>query len=224
MRAARSLGALVVVALAIGAAFLAVHRAEVGTKTAVGDPGDRARSIIETFRSGEHLYVGPEMSSLLTPDQVEQVAAAAEAADPPVYVALVDSHLVAGYHGTHHLLAQLLEGVGEEAVYLVWDGQPRTGYSMTPPQLSGYLSSEMTGKNDLALLRFIDAVESEVTRVEPGERFDYWGGTGGGIAAGLLMVGLGYTLVMLVVGTFRAVAGSSFRLPGRWRDFFWGGA
>ena len=115
MTAMRRLGALVVVALAIGAAFFAVHRAEARATTTAGDPGDRARSIIETFRSGEHVYVGPEMSSLLTADQVEQVAAAAEAADPPVYVALVDSHLVAGYHGTHHLLAQLLEGVGEEA-------------------------------------------------------------------------------------------------------------
>ncbi|MGH1563442.1 hypothetical protein [Mumia sp. DW29H23] len=227
MRAVRAVGTLVVIALAAGAAYLAVQYAEVepgSTAHRAGTPGDRASAIIDTFASGDHVFVGAEMSALLTPEQVQQVEAAAEASDPPVYVALVGSHLYAGYDSTHHLLAQLVERVDDKAVFLTWDGRPGTGYSDESPGLSGIVSPEMTGQDDQALLRFIERVEAEVAPVDPDvEPFDYWGGVGGGISAGLLMVVGGYAVLMLILGTLRALAGSSFLLPGRWRDFFVGG-
>lgn len=224
MRLVRALGALVVVGLAVVAAVLAVRVAETDPADAgstAGEPGDRARTIIETFESGEHVYVGPEMASLLTTEQIAEVADAAASSEPQVYVALVGRHLSAGYDGTYHLLAQLAEGVDAEGVFLAWDGDPSTGYSRPSEGLTGYLSAEMTGKEDQALLRFIDAAGSEIERVDPDkEPFDYWGGVSGGVTAGLLMVLVGYPTLMLVVGIFRTVAGTSFLLPGRWRDFF----
>ncbi|WP_262850756.1 hypothetical protein [Mumia quercus] len=228
MRRVRALGALVVAVLAVVAAVLAVGAAEIdpAKATTAGEPGDRARTIIETFEAGEHVYVGPEMASLLTAEQIAQVEEAAASSDPHVFVALVGSHLEAGYDGTHHLLAQLAEGVDAEGVFLAWDGDPRTGYSRPSEGLRGYLSPEMAGKEDQALLRFIDRADNEVERIDPSDPdqqpFDYWGGVGGGVTAGLLMVLVGYPALMLVLGIFRALAGAPFLPPGRWRDFFVG--
>lgn len=225
----RWIGAVVVAIVAVVSAALAIQVVEdqrTITSEEAAPPGDRARDIIATFTGGQHLYVAPEMATTLTDAQKATVSAAAAEADPATFIALVGDREQSGYDGIFHLLSQLQMGVGQEGVYLVWDGDPRTGYAEETDGLSGYLSSEMTGQKDKALLRFIDQVEAEIAPYgEDGhsEGGDYWGGVGGGIAAGLLMVSAGYAALMLLLGTVRALAGSSFILPGRWRDFFGGG-
>ncbi|KHL16377.1 hypothetical protein CLV56_2750 [Mumia flava] len=181
-------------------------------------PGDVASAAIETLPE-DHLYIVPEMAGVLSDEERAAVSAAAAASDPAVFITIINESSESGWFIPHDLRDQIMVGVDLPGQYLVWDGTTY-GTSGTLGGNLGYIDTDLTGKNDAALLRYVDAVDS--TTLEPADEFDYWGGLGGGITAGLLMVLCAYPALMLVVGIVRVIAGRSFLLPGRWRTLVTG--
>lgn len=220
MRWVRTVGAVLVVLVAAGAAVLGVQVYEDRHPSAdapLPAPGDRARDATAAL-TDTHLYVGPELQGLITPEEQARVAAAAAASQPPAYIALAGNGQ-AGYYLDADLNDYLREGVAVDGSYLVWDGVSLYADEETRGgNLDDLVETDMAGKTEAALMRYIDSVDGNA--IVPAEPFDSWEGSGGGIAAGVLMVLGGYAALMLAIGCLRALAGSSFLLPGRWRNLF----
>ncbi|WP_167005263.1 hypothetical protein [Mumia sp. ZJ430] len=216
----RTIGAVVVTAVAASAAVLAVQVYEGRHPDSDGPlprPGDRATDAVAALTES-HLYVAPELQGLLTPEEQARVAAAAAASEPAAFIALAGKGQ-AGYYLDADLQEYLLDGVAVDGSYLVWDGESLYADEKTRGgQLDDMAETDMAGKTEAALMRYVESVDGN--EIRPFERFDYWGGPGGGFTAGLLMVSGGYAALMLLLGTVRALGGASFLLPGRWRDFF----
>lgn len=107
----------------------------------------------------------------------------------------------AGYHLTSDAVAQLSAGVGREGLYAVVEQGGHTaegaiGYE-TP-----YVFADIDGRPGPSLIRYVEtlaAVEPERPEPPSTDSDDYWGGPGGGFAAGLLLAAVGYPAVLLVV-------------------------
>ncbi|WP_370615952.1 hypothetical protein [Mumia sp. Pv 4-285] len=217
----RWIGAALVVGIAVGAAMFGVHEYESRHPSSDGNlppGGDRVAEATAALVA-DHLYVAPELAHLIDPQAQARVAAAAAASDPAAFIALAGKG-DAGYYLDADLAQYLMNGVAVDGSYLVWDGEGQYGTERTRGGTIYSVDYDMSGKTEAALMRYVDSVDSE-TLEEP-DSSDYWGGPGGGIAAALLMVVSGYLGLILVVGIVRALAGSTYFLPGRWRDFFVG--
>ncbi|KAA1422421.1 hypothetical protein FE697_014835 [Mumia zhuanghuii] len=218
----RWIGAAVVVGLAFGAAMFGVQEYEsrhADIEAPLPPGGDRVAAATDALVA-DHLYVAPELQRLITPEEQARVATAAAAADPAAFIALSGKG-DAGYYLDADLAQYLIDGVGEAGSYLVWDGESVSGTERTTGgDLSTYVSPDMAGKTEAALMRYIDAVDAAT--LEPLDDSDYWGGPRGGFLAALLMVSGGYLALTLVVGVVRVLSGASYFLPGRWRDFVTG--
>lgn len=164
-------------------------------------PGDRMRAAIQGV-SERGLYIGPELRHLFTSEDIARAEQIIAAADVPLFVVWWAPTTEAGYYLIYDALAQLRAGVGREGLYAVVEPGGHTedgaiGYEKP------YVFADTAGRPGPSLLRYVEtmaAVEPERPEPPSTDSDDYWGGPGGGFAAGLLFVGLGYPLLLLVVG------------------------
>ncbi|MBS44831.1 MAG: hypothetical protein CMH83_17025 [Nocardioides sp.] len=166
---------------------------------AATEPGDRvSAAVVDLQRTG--LHVGPELADQLGEEDVDALRARIAASPVPLFVVWWADTYDGGYSTAYAALAQLRVGVGEAGYYaLVSPGRhPLTdavGYR-TP-----YVDADGLGRPLPALTRLVDdlaAVPPEPIRRRAGDS-DYWGGPGGGIAAGLLFAVGTYLVVLIVV-------------------------
>lgn len=230
-RAGRGMLSLVVAAgLAAGAAVFATdwlhdHRAaQVAAQQQWDSPEKRVDRVVHALEgvADDGVYVAPDARGMLDAKGERKVARAVAASSTPVKVVVWSRTRFAGADG-YELIQQLEAGLaesGDSGVYLVWSG-PEQGDANTFGA-SGYLRDlspheSFVGDPALTLPRLVKQVDEAVHWTTPasGDDFDYWGGRGGGIAAGLL-IGSG---VLLGVGLLYGVAVmiTKRRLPGRWK-------
>ncbi|RYJ05174.1 MAG: hypothetical protein EON52_12940 [Actinomycetales bacterium] len=152
--------------------------------------GDRVQAAVDGVQD-TGFYVGPELRGELTPDEVAGIERIIAGAEVPLYVVWWNEARDAGYNTPYAALDQLRVGVGEDGYYaVVTEGYipllESVGYS-TP-----YIDADGKGRPADALTRIATEMAELPPSVDsaPGPRSDYWGGTGGGIAAGLLFAGL----------------------------------
>lgn len=205
-----AVGLLVGLPLGVAAATVPGHHPEPPTlaernqeelaAAAQAEPGDRLRAAAdEVAKDGFH--VAPELEGVLTDAEerrIEQVVAASEV---PLFVVWWDRTTEGGYYIAPDAFVQLQATVGEEGYYAVVE---RGGLAQVAAigYDDPYVDITVRGRPAASLTRFVEelsAVPPERPR-ERGPRSDYWGGSGGGIAAGLLMVAVGYPVALAVVG------------------------
>lgn len=163
-------------------------------------PGDRVQAAVDGVRD-TGFYVGPELRDELTPDEVAGIERIIKGAEVPLYVVWWNDARDAGFTTPYAALDQLRVGVGEDGYYaVVTEGYipllEAVGYS-TP-----YIDADGKGRPADALTRIVTEMAELPPEVDaaPGPRSDYWGGVGGGLAAGLLFGGLAYLGLLLVIG------------------------
>ena len=163
-------------------------------------PGDRVQAAIDGVQE-TGFYVAPELRGQLSDDEVAGIEQIVADSDVPLFVVWWEDTRDAGYNTAYAALDQLRVGVGEDGYYAV---VTRGSYPLVEAvgYASPYVDADAKGRPADALTRYVTelaAVPPEPER-EPGSGSDYWGGAGGGIAAGLLFAGLGYLGLLLIIG------------------------
>lgn len=165
-------------------------------------PGDRVQQAIDALKV-DHFYVGPEFADRMTPEQRQSVITALRSAKTPSYLVYWDNAWSnAGYYLTDDALDQIMKGVGVNGLYSIVDEKQRSTDRQRGVE-SSYLDPDVLQQRPAqGLLDYAKAMAAVPN--QPREHaFDYWGGPGGGIAAGLLFAVLGYLgalVVMFVLG------------------------
>lgn len=163
-------------------------------------PGDRMQAAIDGVQQ-TRFYIGPELRGELTADEVAEIERIIAEAPVSLFVVWWADTSDAGYNTAYAALDQLRAGVARDGYYaVVTQGRPplteAVGYEWP------YVSANGKGRPAAALKRFVTelAAVPPVRETEGGDRdWDYWGGPGGGIAAGLLFAALAYLGLMAVL-------------------------
>lgn len=167
------------------------------------EPGDRVAAAIAGVRE-DGLHVAPELAGRLSDAEVRELEDAVADSPVPLHVVWWEQSYQAGYNTDYAALAQLRVGVGEDGYYaIVSDGGNVlvAANGLRDP----FIDANGLGRPADALGRVV----AELAAAPPeapysaDQESDYWGGPGGGIAAGLLFVALGYGVlvpIVLVVG------------------------
>ncbi|NED96683.1 hypothetical protein G1H11_15340 [Phytoactinopolyspora alkaliphila] len=178
------------------------------TTPGVPDPipvGDRVQAAVEGLRDS-HVYIEPAVDELLTAEERAQVDAAAAASDPGVYVVVWRPSAQAGYYLEGEALAQIGAELGRPGLYLRLDANEidsrevgiEGDYLSIPSRLDGD-GDEPAASPAETLLSVISDNDGREYREADTSGSDYWGGTGGTIAAASLLgvlAGMGLALVM----------------------------
>lgn len=172
-----------------------------GHEDDVPPPGDAIRSLVE---QDTRLAVDPLLADRITEEErqtVEEVLAASPVPARIAYLSYPDTS-DAGYTA-NGALPQWSTAVGEEGHYVVlWDsGFHDSGALGLEPH---YLDDRTQGQPGPALERIAAEMATWVAEPLPTEPTepndsDYWGGVGGGIAAGALMGAFGVVPVFLLL-------------------------
>ena len=165
---------------------------------AAEEPGDRVAAAIDGVRQ-DGLYVAPELADLLTPQELSDIERAVADSPVPLFVVWWSRSYDAGYRTDYAAMAQLRVGVGQEGYYAIVSAGGSVLVEANDLR-TPFIDANALGRPADALTRVVE----ELSQVPPeapyrSEASDYWGGPGGGIAAGLLFVGLGYAGLVPVV-------------------------
>lgn len=215
--------------LAAGSAVFAVHwlhdrRAEqVAAQAEPLKAEHRVDRVVNALAglADDGVYVAPDARDLLSAKAERKLAQAVATSQTPVKVVVWSQTRFAGV-SMFDLRQQLESGLGEDGasgVYLIWEG-PQDGNVDTYGPRGGYVDmsphQEFVGDPAVTLPRLVNRVDDDVTFYSArNSDSDYWGGTGGGIMAGVL-IGLGVLLgVGCVYGVLVLI--TKRRLPGTWR-------
>ncbi len=180
---------------------------------------DRVRNALAGL-ADDGIYVAPDARDLLDERGERAVAQAIAEAETPIKVIVWTRTNKAGasYFDQRQQVEAGLTESGGRGVYLIWQG-PEDG-DVDTYGAYGFVDvapyEDFTGDPARTLPRLVAQVDAEVRWYERrrDDDSDYWGGTGGGIAAGLL-IGSGVLLaVALLYGLLMVAVGR--RLPGRW--------
>jgi len=194
-------------ALVVGAliGMVAAFRVQTHVPEQIAPAGDRVQAAIDALRT-QRFYVGPEMAYRLTDEQRAKIEDALKSANAPAYLVYWSSQGDRGYAIDHDALAQIMKGVGVDGHYAIVDERQTAtedARGLTDPYLD---QDSLKERLDRGLLDYATAMAALPD--QPAEKpFDYMGGPGGGLAAGLLIVGFGFPVLLLVVG----VAGAWIR-------------
>jgi hypothetical protein len=183
-------------------------------------PRDRVRNAIEGVRK-DGVHVAPDGRTMVDKageKRLERAIAARGADEVPVRVIVwQETNMGGSYLQTEEQLERALAD-DEPGVLIIWQG-PESGDVMLTGGREGYPSffhsGDFVGDPTSALIAGID--ELEVNWTDEDNEFDYWGGTGGGIAAGV-MIALGVLVgIGLLFWLVRTLTGGLLKLPGGWR-------
>lgn len=160
--------------------------------------GDRVRAAAAALEK-DHFYAAPEVREQFTDAQYAALVDAAKSTRTPVYVVFWgDVGYDAGYLGDLEACKQLTQLIDRRGYYgIVTQGgygseEEAVGYGA--PMIDGDIAQ---GRPAAGMMRYIKAL-GDAPREKPSS-FDYWGGPGGGIAAGALFTVPGFFVLMLLV-------------------------
>lgn len=167
------------------------------------EPGDRIGAAIDGVQD-DGFYIAPNRAGDLTDAEVNKAEAAIADADVPVFVAWMGDAGDGGYYTDYDGLDQLRAGVGQKGFYILFgkDGPISGAVGYDGPYADADLAMGRPGEG---LVRYINEIAAQPATTSPEN--DYWGGTAGGIGAGLLFVALGYGALILIVWITGLVAG-----------------
>ena len=182
--------------------------------TGIMEPRDRVREALAELRV-DGVYVAPDGRYLLDEEGERTVEQAVADSEIPVYVIVWARDQEIG-HDELHIEEQLSEALGpDRAAVFIWEG-PQEGSVVLVPHggsLNGfYGGSDFVGDPAEVLPEAFRAVPE--AQWYDGQGSDYWDGTSGGIAAGVL-IGSG-ALFVLLGGAWVVTRAAGIRLPGRW--------
>jgi len=202
---------LVPVAIAVLASILA-WRANAPAVSEAVVPGDRVRAAAEGLATS-NLWVADDAAGRLTPEQQDDIAAAAAAADPEVFVVVWTSSYAAGYRSPFDAADQIATLTGRPGQYLVVGSGTDMADESFGVQVACCASSDMTGRLDKAILRYVAEVDSLGPDPDSSTTSGYWGGPVSSTMAGVLFGALAFGGFMIVFGiVVLVVNGRSRRL------------
>jgi hypothetical protein len=186
------------IAAAAVAVPVAVHLHPGDPPASATPPGDRVQHAIDGLRH-DHFYVGPELRDRLTDAQFDAIADAAKQADTPTYVVWWDdAGGDGGFTGSFEANDQIMAAIDEDGFYAVVSNGGSADLDARGYRRPYVDRSLAQGRPEVALLRFVDALAEAPREPEDGSS-DYWGGPGGGLAAGALMAVPAFLLLLLLV-------------------------
>jgi hypothetical protein len=193
MTAVQRWGAAVV--LAVVAGTLAGWLVGVGPAAGPVTPraSDRVDEAVAALRD-DPFYVAPEMRHLLDGDQREAISQALRRSDEPVHLIYLHETSEGGYYLEAYLLDRLAERLGPgfyAAVNEKMSPTPRD-YEMRFDYPDGRV---LKARPADGLLAYAEELAGLEVRDDSPHESDYWGGPGGGFAAGALMA-VGISLVI----------------------------
>jgi hypothetical protein len=202
------------VVLALLAALLAVALAVqvVDRRAGIADiePGDRVEAAVDALRDSA-VHVPPDGRAMLSAEAEERLEAVIAESPVPVHVVVWRSSREAGGEPYSFTLPEMIAAeLGEPGVYVVWQGPEDADAEAQPGHRLDYdvPDLEPVGDPETRLTEFVRGLDEEsVVEEEP---WDYWGGVGGGIAAGLLIGGGIALAAWLLAGIVRAASGRPF--------------
>jgi hypothetical protein len=170
------------------------------TPAAVRPPGDRVRHAIDGLRR-DHFYVGPELRDRLTDTEFQAISDAAQQAATPTYVVWWDDvGSDGGFGAGYEANDQIMAAIGEDGYYaVVTNGRSSAELDAVGYDRPDVDSTLAQGRPQVALLRFVKALGAAPREEEYTDSSDYWGGPGGGLAAGALIAGPSFLLLLAVV-------------------------
>ncbi|WP_182524346.1 hypothetical protein [Nocardioides dongkuii] len=178
--------------------------------------GDRVQHAADALRAGDRVYVAPDAHDLVPPELETRLEALADASETPVYLTVWEKSSHAGYGGIWDAVGQLERLVDEEAVFVVYRG-PGDGLvddSLEDP-LEGEIPEDFHGDPALRLEEILTAVGE--TRSGTPDDWDYWGGPGGAVAAGVLHAAGTIPATLVLIGLGRLALRRRFQMVGGWR-------
>lgn len=159
--------------------------------------GDRVRAAIDGLKR-DRFYVAPEMRNRLTAEQRRTISAALADGRVSTYLIFWKQTSDAGYYLDSQALDQVIAGVGVDGRYASVDQLLNATYESRGMGYTFVDPDVLVARADQALLAYARAMGAEPA--EPVDRSDYWGGPGGGIAAGALFAGGGFLVLLCVIG------------------------
>jgi hypothetical protein len=218
MRFLRSRVTHAVAALAVGAGAAAVTVSRMGDDDwTVPEPGDRVAAAIASLED-DPVYVSADGRAWLDRDDETALEALIAERDLPVRVVVWQPSTKAGYdHPSLSPAEQIVTYLDEPVLLVLWQGPDDSlvdtpdGWKTRYPDYEETWEQEPTflGDTRADLQNWLSSIPSDVLEESTGS--DYYGGTGGGIAFGLL-VGLPIVGgIALVAGLVRLWAGRGFR-------------
>jgi len=192
-------------------------RAEYEQANTPDERGDRVRNALAGL-ADDGVHVTADGRAMLSPAGERAIADAIDASATEVRVVVWRPTPYAG-GSANDLREQVVDGLaesGQRGVVFFWEG-PEEGAAELFGQ-NGYTDAtafdDFVGDPAKTLPRLIADVDESTRWYDTESDFDYWGGTGGGIAAGLL-IGSGILLgVAMLYGVLVLISGR--RLPGGW--------
>lgn len=175
----------------------------------VAPPGDRVLAAVEALKSS-HVYVDPDSAGILTPAEIARIDAAAAASDPEVFVVIWRESNEAGYYLPRQALSQIGAELDRPGFYISAGGKEIAADEVgikSDDYISSYGSVEFDdglapGELAEGVLSLIDENNGRDYSIGNTTGSQYWGGTGGTIAAGALIG----TLVGLCLAGLLAIA------------------
>ncbi|WP_069110914.1 hypothetical protein [Jiangella alba] len=156
-------------------------------------PGpERARAAADVLGDA-HVYVDPSAADTYTDAELAQLEAAAAASDPQVFVVVWPATREAGYGSPSDVLHRIGDLTGRHGLYIQVDPGVElytSDVGIEGEHYSIYSAVDDTTQTEAAaVLQAIDENDGREYEVGEDTGSHYWGGTGGTIAAGLLIGG-----------------------------------
>ncbi|MEV7430645.1 MULTISPECIES: hypothetical protein [unclassified Nocardioides] len=201
--------------LGAGAALVVDHRLDESPDEAFA-AGDRVVAAAEGLRD-DHVHVTADGRAMLDEAAEEEIADLVAERDLPVYVLVWRDSWFAGYDHYIQAAEQVLHRLDEPGVLVLWQGPEASTTQVSPGWTMDRYAEDWGEAEDEpsylgdAALRIPEWLEQLPADPLVRQEGDYWGGTGGGIAAGLFF---GLPIVLgcwVLLGFVRLLTGRRFR-------------
>lgn len=176
-------------------------------------PGDRVLTAIDGLAESQ-VHLAPDLRDQIEPGRLRQISAAAEAADPQVFVVVWTESYDAGYDSEAIAAAQIAAGVDRPGMYLLTDGEGGATDRAHEVDLTSAPDSSIPGRLDQALLRYIDDVDAAEQIPAAERQFFEYGPPSAAVILGVMLALMCFAGLMVTLGLLRRVAGHPFLLPG----------
>jgi len=201
-------------AIGAGATYAVVDR--VSHVAEPNPPGDRVRAAIAGVRD-DHVYVADDGRSMLSTAGEHHLQQVIGKRRLPVYVVVWQPSRNAGYDHYIEAAEQIVAGLPAPATVVLWQGPEdstvQTSEDYRIVEEDGiHDEPSYLGDADKRLTEWVDALPDRP--LEPWDRFDYYGGTGGGIAFALVIGVPSLVGLWIVIGIVRRITGRRFRNVG----------
>lgn len=182
-------------------------------------PSARLQAAIDEIRR-DGVHVAPDARRLVDARAEAAIEEAAAATDNPVYTIVWTHSNEAGdgYEAVKDKLERAF--AGERALVHVWEGPARGETVVVGAVIMNFgrdAQVGFVGDPAVVLPRGVLAAEQADWREPfPDVEYDYWGGTGGAVAAGLLFAAVAIATLLLALALVGLRVRGRFGLPGRW--------